>query len=360
VAGPPQASAGPLAASDFATTAASPRHPPGLYGPENGRRTLNLGTVHPALAAAPAIAGAREEPVAGAAPERLLAPWLLALALALLAIDLLVSLRLRGLFRGRVAARAAMLLVLAFPVHAQTTVPAQAPVSPALVTRLAYMATGDAQVDGISRAGLLGLSDYVNRRTNAALGEPAAVTPGETELTFYPLLYWPIVPGAPALSGAAVTALNDFMAHGGIILIDTRNGGSGEGFNAGGEAALAALARNLAVPPLAALTPQHVLARSFYLLQDFPGRFTGDAVWVQRAQDRTNDSVSPVIIGGHDWAAAWAIDAQGRNPYATLPGGARQRTMAYRFGVNLVMYALTGNYKGDQVHIPAILERLGQ
>ena len=213
---------------------------------------------------------------------------------------------------------------------------------------------------GIARAGLIGLSDYVNRRTNAALGEPVAVTPGQTDLSFYPLLYWPIVPGGPPLSGAAVTALNDFMAHGGIILIDTRNGGSGEGFNAGGEVALEQLAKNLAVPPLAPLTPHHVLARSFYLLQDFPGRFAGDEVWVQRAQDRTNDSVSPVIIGGHDWAAAWAIDGQGRNPYATLPGGARQRTIAYRFGVNLVMYALTGNYKGDQVHIPAILERLGQ
>ena len=92
----------------------------------------------------------------------------------------------------------------------------------------------------------------------------------------------------------------------------------------------------------------------------FPGRYTGDTVWVQRDQDRTNDSVSPVIIGGNDWAAAWAVDDDGRNPYAVIPGGARQRTLAYRFGVNLVMYALTGNYKGDQVHVPAILQRLGQ
>jgi hypothetical protein len=53
------------------------------------------------------------------------------------------------------------------------------------------------------------------------------------------------------------------------------------------------------------------------------------------------------------------MDARGQNPYATIPGGARQRILSYRFGVNLVMYALTGNYKGDQVHVPAILERLG-
>ena len=186
------------------------------------------------------------------------------------------------------------------------------------------------------------------------------MVPGETDLSVYPLLYWAVTPQAEAPSGAAVAALNTFMANGGIILIDTRNGGSGEGFAAGADAALERIGQGLAVPPLTALTSAHVLGRSFYLLNDFPGRFTGDTVWVQRDQDRANDSVSPVIIGGHDWAAAWAVDAQGRNPYAAIPGGARQRVLAYRFGVNLVMYALTGNYKGDQVHVPALLERLGQ
>jgi hypothetical protein len=150
------------------------------------------------------------------------------------------------------------------------------------------------------------------------------------------------------------------MSRGGIIVIDTRDAGSGAGFVPGTEDALKRIARSLIVPPLAPLTGDHVLSHAFYLLSDFPGRFTGDTVWVQRDQDRTNDSVSPVIIGGNDWAAAWALDAGGNNPYAVLPGGQRQRILAYRFGVNLVMYALTGNYKGDQVHVPAILQRLGQ
>jgi len=70
--------------------------------------------------------------------------------------------------------------------------------------------------------------------------------------------------------------------------------------------------------------------------------------------------VSRVIIGGHDWASAWAVDNAGRPMFPVVPGGERQREMAYRFGVNLVMYTLTGNYKSDQVHVPAILERLGQ
>jgi hypothetical protein len=78
------------------------------------------------------------------------------------------------------------------------------------------------------------------------------------------------------------------------------------------------------------------------------------------AEDAGNDGVSPVIIGGNDWAAAWDADGSGGFPFATIPGGEEQRTQAYRFGVNVVLYALTGNYKSDQVHVPALLKRLGQ
>ena len=103
-----------------------------------------------------------------------------------------------------------------------------------------------------------------------------------------------------------------------------------------------------------------MLGRAFYLLQEFPGRYTGAPLWVERASDRVNDGVSPVIAGGHDWAAAWAMDADQHPMFAVVPGGKRQRELAYRFGVNLVMYVLTGNYKADQVHTPTILNRLGQ
>ncbi len=353
---PPQAATG-LPANEFSRTTASPRHPPGLYGPENGRRALNLGGNLPALETAPAIAGARIEDFAAAVPERALGPPLLAGAIVLLALDLLIALGLRGLLRpSRVAATLLLASLVAAPgAHALESNP-----NPALATRLGYVVTGDAQLDSVSRTGLEGLSEYVNRRTAATLVEPDPVEPGSTDLSFYPLLYWPISASAQPLSRAQAAALNDYMSRGGIILIDTRDSGSGAGFAPGTESALQRVAQGLVLPPLAPLTTEHVLARAFYLLQDFPGRYTGEGVWVQRDQDRTNDSVSPVIIGGNDWAAAWAIDENGRNPYAVIPGGARQRTLAYRFGVNLVMYALTGNYKGDQVHVPAILQRLGQ
>ena len=352
---PPPRSATGITAAELASPAVSPRHPPGIYGPPSGRQALNLGAAVPVLADAPAIAGATATPLVGSVRERPLGPALLAFAVGLLALDLLLSLRLRGLLRLGPAAAAMLLLAV---------VPAKAADLPALATRLAYVLTGDPRVDGVSRTGLQGLSMYVNRRTAASLAEPAGVTPGEDDLAFYPLLYWPVTADA-APNPAAIAALNDYTSRGGIVLIDTRGGGTegagtGAGFNPGTDAALRRIATGLQVPPLAPLTGEHVLARSFYLLQEFPGRFDGDTVWVGRDQDRSNDSVSPVIIGAHDWAAAWAVDGAGRTPYATIPGGTRQRTLAYRFGVNLVMYALTGNYKGDQVHVPALLERLGQ
>jgi hypothetical protein len=83
-------------------------------------------------------------------------------------------------------------------------------------------------------------------------------------------------------------------------------------------------------------------------------------LWVEPVEDRVNDGVSSVIVGANDWAAAWAVDRGGRPSYAVVPGGEAQREQALRFGINLVMYVLTGNYKSDQVHVPAILERLGQ
>jgi hypothetical protein len=114
------------------------------------------------------------------------------------------------------------------------------------------------------------------------------------------------------------------------------------------------------VPPLVPIPPDHVLTKSFYLLHEFPGRWNAGTLWLEPVEGRVNDGVSGIIVGGNDWAGAWAIDAQGRPAYAVVPGGEPQREMAMRFGVNLVMYVLTGNYKSDQVHVPAILERLGQ
>jgi hypothetical protein len=358
---PPPPFAAGLSAAQIAREAPSPRHPPGFYGPEAARVALNLGPSVGALRPFGRMPpGAELRALDGEAAERDLRPLLLGLAMLLVLADLMISLWLRGLLRPVPAARAAGAAAVALVLAAAPAAAQVQPMAMANETRLAYVVTGTSAVDDISRAGLAGLTDFVNRRSAANLAEPMGVRPGQDDLSFFPLLYWPMTPDQPNPDAAAVAALNDFMRQGGIILLDTRDAGSGQGMNAGGEQQLRRLTRGLSIPPLVPVPADHVLARAFYLLSDFPGRYVGGQVWVQRDQDRANDSVSPVIIGGHDWAAAWAVDAQGRNPYATVPGGARQRLLAYRFGLNLVMYALTGNYKGDQVHVPVLLERLGQ
>ena len=355
--GLPGGAAAPVSGETIAAAPPGPRSPPGWYGAAGEgaeRRALNLsaGVPAPVLAALPPGIPLRH--IGGVPAEADLGPWLIASALLLLVFDMLLSLRLRGLLVLKAASLALLLLA---PVAAHTEPPD--PVVLAQATRLAYVVTGDAQVDEVSRQGLVGLSDFVNRRTAASLAEPVGLTPGRDDMSFFPLVYWPVLPAALALEPAANDAVNTFFRNGGIILFDTRDEGSGEGTYPGARAALRRLTLDLTVPPLAPISDDHVLRRAFYLLPEMPGRYTGGQVWAARDQDRANDSVSPVIIGGHDWAAAWAVDGRGQNPYATIPGGARQRILAYRFGTNLVMYALTGNYKGDQVHVPAILERLG-
>jgi hypothetical protein len=362
--GPPNQAAMPITTDQLATTLPSPRAPPGLYGPPAGRVAFNLGTALRHPEAAP-ITGERTEMLGAAHTERALGPALVALAMLLLIADLLASLSLRGALRRRLGA-AVLLAGIAFAAPSWSATTDSSTVPPAaLETRLAYVVTGDSDVDRLSHDGLAGLSDFVTSRSSATLGAPVGVTPDQDDLSLYPLLYWPLLPGTPTPSLRAVAALNRFMQDGGIILIDTEGAdtgaaGSGAGLQPGAAAALRRAASGLDVPALAPLTDHHVLAHSFYLLRNFPGRYQGAPVWVARDEDASNDGVSPVIIGGNDWVAAWDMSQDGTFPYATVPGGEQQRLLAYRFGMNLVMYALTGTYKGDQVHVPAILQRLGQ
>jgi hypothetical protein len=113
----------------------------------------------------------------------------------------------------------------------------------------------------------------------------------------------------------------------------------------------------------------HVLTKAFYLLNDFPGRYAGGPLWVQTSEtedaraDRpaqAGDGVSTILITENDFAGAWAINDDGSFLYPTVPPDPLVRELAFRTGINIVMYTLTGNYKADQVHVPALLERLGQ
>jgi hypothetical protein len=114
------------------------------------------------------------------------------------------------------------------------------------------------------------------------------------------------------------------------------------------------------------------MTKTYFLLRDFPGRFSNGQLWVEalptandiddenRRPARAGDGVSSILITSNDLAGAWATRNDGQAMLPMVQGEPRQREFAFRAGVNIVMYTLTGNYKADQVHIPALLERLGQ
>jgi uncharacterized protein DUF4159/aerotolerance regulator-like protein len=362
----------PVRGAELARTDASALHPPGLYGSEGAQVAINAVGARDVLTPFGNL-GARIQAYTGTSALALEAP-LLALAILILLADAILSLWLRGyvLLPRRAASRAGALLLGLLLLHPlPSRADDAADMKAALDTRLAYVVTGIADVDATSKAGLTGLGAYLKARTSYAPQEPIGVDLDRDDLSFFPLLYWPMDPREKDLSPAALAHVADFMRNGGTILFDTRDKTLGPltGANSPGEQTLRRLVAKLDMPPLEPVPSDHVLTKTFYLLQDFPGRWAGGKVWIERLPPpdpdagpepaRGGDGVSPVIIGSNDWAAAWAIDDKGQPLHDVSPGGEEQRELAVRFGINVVMYALTGNYKTDQVHAPALLQRLG-
>lgn len=345
---------------------AAPDAPPGLYGADEAAFALNA--VGPETPFEPvSLPGISLKPYITAPPRALSAP-LFVLAILMFLIDGIATLWLAGKLRFRSGVAAAiMATALIVPgtdrAIAQPLDPAieQDAADAALATRLAFVKTGDANLDRLSEQALAALSRELVRRTAIEPAPPAGVNLDTDDLSVYPFLYWPIAPGAAAPSDAALDNVENFMRFGGLILFDTRDDerAIGAGSTPEGQA-LQRIVSQLNIPALTPVPESHVLTRSFYLLGDLRGRANNNPVWVQAESGGANDGVTPVIIGGRDWAGAWAADSFGRPLRPMTRGGERTREFAYRAGVNMVMVAFTGNYKSDQVHTPILLERLGQ
>ena len=354
----------PISGKEVASAIASPQHPPGFYGTTDTKRALNLSAGIAELQPINSLPPGTTRESFPSAREIDIRPPLLTAALLLALADLLIAFALRGLLRRRLVHTTVALLVAVLCGTLAARADDAFVVQATSELRLAYVRTGNDQVDTVSRAGLVGLTATLNRRTAVETAEPLAVDIERDELIFFPLLYWPVVSDQVPPSSTAVERINRYLGTGGTILFDTRDGDDQTPGSFGGAALSAQRLRRLVgaikIPTLVPIPPDHVLTKSFYLLHEFPGRWNVGSLWVEPVEDRVNDGVSSVVIGANDWAAAWAVDGQGRPAFAVVPGDEPQREMAMRFGVNLVMYVLTGNYKSDQVHVPAILERLGQ
>jgi hypothetical protein len=397
---PPTAQAVP--AARLADLKPSVAHPPGYYGPQGSPRALNAVNSRTVLKPLPSLPSGADRRAYTGETATPLKPWMLAAALGLLFIDILAVVLLQlgaaGLRLPRPAARTAALAVLASLASLPDAPTAAAQVGgPSASDRtaasdaanlaralsatgkvtLAYVLTGDPATDLASQQGLTGLGKFLTAKTAVEPGEPAPVNITTDEIAFFPILYWPVLPNAQPLPDPTLAKIDAYMKQGGMIIFDTRDYGQGMplgfaiqgGPGARGGNALQRLLGRLDIPRLEPVPEGHVLTKSFYLLRSFPGRWDGGQLWVEAEAPETSeqgrrarrvDGVSSILVTPNDFAAAWALDDRNRPVFPVVPGGDGQRDQAFRTGVNIVMYALTGNYKADQVHVPALLERLGQ
>ncbi len=383
---PPPVDVTPVTSRAFEDAKASRQTPPGLYGTEDGFRALNpLGSDATLASLDRDMFGETVSVVAYPSSNPFdLRALLFTLAFVLIVVDAIAVIVLAGGL-SRLGLRrnpatglsAALLLGLAIATipagsaDAQTDSVDLRALEATLETRIAYVVTGNAEIDDASAAGLYGLTQFLTERTALEPGDPAGVDIERDELAFFSLLYWPIDPGAEKPADRVIARIDTYMRNGGTILFDTRDHLSAptSGFSTTpATLKLREILADLDVPPLEPVPPDHVLTKAFYLLDTFPGRYATSPLWVESLEEarrgdrpvRAGDGVSPILITGNDFAAAWALSDAGTFMFPTVPDNPIQRDYAFRSGVNIVMYSLTGNYKADQVHIPALLERLGQ
>ena len=354
-----------IAAKDVENTDISYQYPPGIYAQGSVQRTLNLGDSIKTLSALPDFGGGVRKRIYDEQYERDMLPILLASALAMMLLDWIVMIALSGRYNLQRFKRSAAMVCFCLSLALAPSAMAQNSddIKYADGFYLGFIQSANAGLNAQTRAGLEALSEALTRRTSAEPDGVAALNAETSELSFFPLLYWPVDASDKPLSEAALRNVQRYLDNGGTILFDTREDVASVDPMQGGTnaAALREMISGLNIPALAPIGEDHVLGRSFYLLDTFPGRYLDGTIWVEGNSANGRDGVSSVLIGSQDWGSAWqsyAVQNSGRN-YRTT-GSTRQRELAIRFGINMVMYALTGNYKADQVHMKYIIERLGQ
>ncbi|MGB3724089.1 MAG: DUF4159 domain-containing protein [Pacificimonas sp.] len=326
-----------IAPADWEGAKAGPDTPPGIYRSGEARRALNMTSLIGSGYRFRALDTDGLRPAQDVAAPVELGRWLMLAALILLAFDIFVTLGLRGALPrvNRAATAAASILVASLLLPTSPASAQQAPTPPP--SQIAYV--GGTSADAQVAAGLTSLALALRRRTSVDPGEPQRIDPAAPGIGRYPLLYWPAY-ARTRMSAAEAANLRSYLARGGLILFDF-------GRPLGADSGARALLSPLGLPALAEADSAHVLFKSYYLLNDV----SGGALWVEGGTGGDSGQVSGVAIGGGNWPELWA---------ASTAAPPSEREAAIRFGINLMMYALTGTYKADQVHAETLLGRIAE
>ena len=228
-------------------------------------------------------------------------------------------------------------------------------------TNLAYIKIEDTQINNISENGLETIRNLLITRTSI---NPKAVIGLDIKSDYiysYPFIYWPLTKNLLSIKKPEIIKIKNYLNNGGIFFFDII-GFSRKDLNLKGKKfkEIRRFLDEIGANELSIIPKEHTLTKSFYLLNKFPGKWDNRILFVENSNLQYKDGVSSIILGFNDWAKAWALDSNNLPLFPVVPGGERQRELSYRFGINIAMYALTGNYKSDQIHSKSILERLGK
>ncbi len=146
--------------------------------------------------------------------------------------------------------------------------------------------------------------------------------------------------------------LRRFFEMGGLLFVDDNEPGSGEF----GRSVREQLTQVLPESPIVPLPEQHVVFKSYYLVDRPVGRVLGPTHFDAMSRGRTVQ----VLLSSHDLLGALAH--RGETWSLPMDGGndAQQRQQAVRLAVNIAMYVLCSDYKDDQVHAEELMRRRGK
>lgn len=226
-------------------------------------------------------------------------------------------------------------------------------IGPGSKFRFGQLALGSGAASNPRPTALRRLGWEVQKRTSIEVElEPAMVTPASEQLHQHPFLYLAGEREIELPNPSGIEALRRFLTFGGFLLIDSAEGTTDGAFDGSVRKLISAIFPTPA-KALDVVAPDHVVYKSFYLLDRPLGRLA--IAPAMEAVVRDGRIVAAYVA--NDLGGAWARDDFGNHDYPCEPGGERQRELAYRLGVNLVMYALCLDYKADQVHVPFIMKR---
>jgi len=227
--------------------------------------------------------------------------------------------------------------------------------NPAFKTTIAYVQTGNAKLDRSTEAGITRLSNELANRTSAICNAPVSINLERDDISLYPILYVPIYEGT-FIGVDGMKKLHSFIRTGGLVIFDTMDGAD-ISTALSVNPVLIYMLNAMGVSNFEKVNDKHVLLKTFYLLKEIRGRFDDSTTLVEKADENVNDGVSPIIITSAALAQGLSVDENGGNSHIISGGSEKDGEMIVRSGINIAMYALTGNYKADKIHTNIIEER---